>query len=228
MSFDPRGLNPRFAPLVPDFQRQFPQARFTSGFRNPTRNAAVGGARGSQHLHGNAVDFSMRGMDEASKIAAMSWWRNQGATGFGYYPAKDSAHVDFGAPRAWGPDFTRHSIGSTPAWFQNFVRVPNAPAQGPDYSIDALSALGPQEATPAPAEDLATARRRSAAADLGKAGMEMIAKNMGDQPAVDPRTIAPAPEDYRPEMRPLPKRKKSGGSPMDWSKLPRIGGLLDG
>lgn len=227
MPFDPRGLNPRFAPLVPGFQQQFPQARFTSGFRTPGQNAAAGGAGGSQHLHGNAVDFSMRGMDEASKIAAMSWWRNQGATGFGYYPSSDSAHVDFGKPRAWGPDYTRNSIGSTPAWFQNFVKVPNAPmAGGPDYSIDALSALGPQESA-APAEDPAAAKRRAGAAELGKAGMQMVAENMGDKPAVDPKTIGPAPEAYRPELRPLPKRKKGGGSPVDWAKLPRIGGLLD-
>jgi hypothetical protein len=229
MAFNSYGLNPRFAPLVPGFQAAYPQARFTSGYRDPTYNARVGGAGGSQHIHGNAVDFSMRGMDEASKVAALSWWRQNGATGFGYYPKSDSAHVDFGAPRAWGPDYTRHSIGSTPAWFQNFVKVTPAPmAGGPDYSVDALSALGPQEAAPRPAEDPAEARRRAGAAALGKEGMEMIAKNSGDQLAVDPRTIAPAPEAYRPELRPLPKKKAAKGSPVDWSKLPRIGGLLDG
>jgi hypothetical protein len=44
-----------------------------SGFRCAERNAAEGGARGSQHLLGNALDISVKGMTAAElEIAARS------------------------------------------------------------------------------------------------------------------------------------------------------------
>ena len=121
MMADLAGLNPTIAAMIAGLQERFPQVRITSGFRDPARNAAVGGARNSQHLEGNAFDFSVRGIPEDQQRAVLQYLREQGATGFGYYPNSQSVHADIGPARFWGPDKTRASLGQTPAFFQEFA-----------------------------------------------------------------------------------------------------------
>lgn len=118
------GLNDRMKAALAEFQAAFPKIPIVSGHRDTTRNAAVGGAKGSQHIHGNALDLSFKGMPEADQLAALRWWKDRGAGGFGYYPNSTSAHVDFGAPRAWGPNFRSTSLGQTPEFFRTFVGAP--------------------------------------------------------------------------------------------------------
>lgn len=114
-------LDPRLQKIIEDFKRQYPDVRITSGFRDPSYNAAVGGARGSQHTHGNAFDFSVRGMDEAKQREVADYLRGQGLQGFGYYPKSQSMHADLGGQRFWGPDYTKGSLGQTPEWFRQFA-----------------------------------------------------------------------------------------------------------
>ena len=148
---DTRNLNQRMGNSLEAFRQMYPDANVTSGYRSPSYNSRVGGARGSQHMHGNAMDISVRGMSPEDQQKMLQWWKSQGAGGFGYYPNSQSVHVDFGKTRAWGPDRTSGSLGQTPSFFQDFVsgRTPTftpadapaaaAPSIGDDPSIRNIS-----------------------------------------------------------------------------------------
>lgn len=139
-------LDPRLQKIIEDFKRQYPDVRITSGFRDPAYNAAVGGARGSQHTHGNAFDFSVRGMDESKQREIADYLRGQGLQGFGYYPKSQSMHADLGGQRFWGPDYTKNSLGQTPEWFRQFASFTGdsqPTPQSADVQIaDASDAIG--------------------------------------------------------------------------------------
>lgn len=61
--------------------------RITSGHRDPFRNYMVGGASGSRHLHGNAIDVDTSGMDAATRGRLVDALVQAGFTGFGQYGA---------------------------------------------------------------------------------------------------------------------------------------------
>lgn len=153
-------LDPRVAAMVTGLREKFPQVTLTSGFRDPERNAAVGGARGSQHLHGNAFDFSVRGLPEDQQRAVLQYLRESGAQGFGYYPDSQSIHADIGSPRFWGPDKTSASLNRTPTFFQEFAGVKN-PVQVADVAPVQATAAAPaaMPAAPVYSADLGTAAR---------------------------------------------------------------------
>lgn len=89
----------------------------TSGYRSPAYNAAVGGAKKSQHTHRNAVDVSTRGMSQAEVRALAEEASRVGFRGIGIY--SDSLHFDVRDKAAvWGPNFKSSSI---PAGFQDFA-----------------------------------------------------------------------------------------------------------
>lgn len=88
----------------------------TSGYRDPAYNASVGGARNSQHTHGNAFDIDVSGMSPEQRLALATAARNAGFQGFGFYD--NSLHFDVGAPRAWGPSYHRDSL---PGWAADWV-----------------------------------------------------------------------------------------------------------
>lgn len=72
-----------------------------SGFRSQQYNTKVGGAKGSQHLQGNAIDltwpgFNSRG-DDLLKFVRLA--REIGFKGIGYY--NSFVHVDIGPARSW-------------------------------------------------------------------------------------------------------------------------------
>uniref|UniRef100_UPI00165122DE YcbK family protein n=1 Tax=Methylobacterium sp. B34 TaxID=95563 RepID=UPI00165122DE len=112
-------MNERVLDTLNRFQQIFPEIEITSGYRSPSYNAGVGGARSSRHMHGDAFDFSGKGVSEDRARDAMNWLRSEGAKGFGTYN-DGSFHVDWkpGSNRAWGPDRHATSLSQTPAWFQ--------------------------------------------------------------------------------------------------------------
>lgn len=110
----------------------------TSAARTPDQNKAAGGAQNSQHLDGNALDISLKGMTEEQKRAVVQRFLSDPRVGgFGYYPESDSIHIDTrpGGRVAWGSDQTTNSIGrnwpsyisdSVTRWLQG-VQLAQAP-----------------------------------------------------------------------------------------------------
>lgn len=82
-----------------------------SGFRDPERNKRAGGAKASQHMHGNALDLDVSKLSQEERIALIRTASAQGFTGIGVYA--NSLHLDTGPRRYWGPD---HHSGSLPGW----------------------------------------------------------------------------------------------------------------
>lgn len=85
--------------------------RLNSAYRDPEYNRKVGGARNSQHTHGNAFDVSTRGWSEEDKQSFVDAALSAGFNGIGVY--KNSIHIDIGSRRAWGPSY---GWDSAPAW----------------------------------------------------------------------------------------------------------------
>jgi hypothetical protein len=227
------GLNDDMRKRLDLFKQQFPNVPITSGFRSPTQNANVGGSKNSQHLDGNAIDMSLRGMSDEDQLRVLDWWKGQGAQGFGYYPNKQSIHVDYGSPRAWGPNYSRTSLNQTPQFFQNFVAGKQTPfntqdptnpsspapmpqpgysAMGGDDSPREMMGVGPGQ-PPAPAEkpaDPATDPAKAGGA-MASMGMQLMQAGQGGKPLVDPRNVGPAADAFTPrDIKPI----ALGQSPM--------------
>lgn len=104
---------------------RFPNLRVTSRDRSPEHNRKVGGAKGSQHLHGTAIDIGMSELTPQQRQEVAEYARSIGARGFGYYPKSNSMHFDVrqGPEAFWGSNYSRSSLGQTPEWFQNFAKT---------------------------------------------------------------------------------------------------------
>ncbi len=87
-----------------------------SDYRDPAKNDAVGGAKGSQHLHGNAFDIDTSGWTPEQKLALATQAYNSGFRGFGFYD--NNLHFDVGGQRAWGPSYHQESI---PDWARSWA-----------------------------------------------------------------------------------------------------------
>jgi hypothetical protein len=76
----------------------------TSAYRSAAHNAAVHGAKASQHRLGKAFDVMMTNHDPAAFERSA---RAAGFTGFGHYPKSGFMHIDTGPVRRWndGSDF---------------------------------------------------------------------------------------------------------------------------
>ncbi|MGN8118850.1 D-Ala-D-Ala carboxypeptidase family metallohydrolase [Labrys sp. 22185] len=82
-----------------------PELKVKSGRRDEAANAAAGGAKGSQHLAGNALDIDIAGKSDAEKAAILAAAVAGGARGIGLYAGGRSLHVDTRqAPTVWGLD----------------------------------------------------------------------------------------------------------------------------
>jgi hypothetical protein len=90
-----------------------------SAYRDPGHNARVGGARNSQHTHGNAFDVDVSHLSESERVQLIDYARQSGFGGVGVY--NNSLHFDVGPTRYWGPDY---SAGSLPSWAAEAVGAP--------------------------------------------------------------------------------------------------------
>jgi hypothetical protein len=104
-----------------------PTVKVRSGYRDPHRNVRAGGAKGSQHLHGNAVDIDVSGMSDEQKAAFLRAAVANGARGIGIYPSGNSIHIDTrGTPAVWGSvkgnAYKGHSVEDAPEWARPVLR----------------------------------------------------------------------------------------------------------
>ncbi len=90
-----------------------PTLDIISGYRDPARNARVGGASRSQHLSGNAADISLKGRSPQERDAIVNHFLSDpSVNGFGVYG--DSIHIDTrqGPKAYWGPSYGAESFGT--------------------------------------------------------------------------------------------------------------------
>lgn len=107
-------LRPELAAGVQSLQASWGRPLpIVSGYRDAKRNAKAGGAKHSQHMHGNAVDIDVSQLSKAERVELIRLARSQGFGGIGVYA--NSLHLDKGSKRAWGPSYKSASL---PTWAQ--------------------------------------------------------------------------------------------------------------
>lgn len=94
------------------------KVKVTSGYRGPDANKAAGGAKQSQHLHGNAMDIDVTGYSRAERINIIKALSANGITGLGI--GTNIIHADIGGRRAWGYK-TSAGGGEVPAWAKEAI-----------------------------------------------------------------------------------------------------------
>lgn len=109
---DVDNLRPEIASGIVELQQAWGRdLPIISAYRDPARNARAGGARKSQHLHGNAVDIDVSNLSIEERKNLIRLAREKGFTGIGVYA--NSLHIDKGGKRHWGPSY---KAASTPKW----------------------------------------------------------------------------------------------------------------
>ena len=94
------GLKPRLLRLLVQVHLHFNKPlHIVSGCRNKGYNRRIGGARRSQHLHCNAVDFHIPGVSKRKLTAYLK--RMLGRGGVGVYCRSSYVHLDIGPRRQW-------------------------------------------------------------------------------------------------------------------------------
>ena len=121
------GLTPEASAAMEALRKGWAGADFgiVSGYRDPEHNERVGGAKDSQHTHGNAYDVDTTGWSPEDKLALADAAWNAGFRGFGFYD--NNMHFDVADPRAWGPSHSRDSI---PDWAQGWAQERYGYAEG--------------------------------------------------------------------------------------------------
>lgn len=92
--------------------------KINSGFRSEAENTRVGGAKGSQHKHGNAVDIDVSGYSIAERTKIIQALSSSGITGLGI--GSNIIHADTGGRRAWGYASSAGG-GDVPKWAQGAI-----------------------------------------------------------------------------------------------------------
>lgn len=124
---DTENVNSALMANVNALQKKFGKPlQIISGHRDAAHNRAIGGASGSQHLHGNAVDIKFSGTkEETNRLIEMA--SAMGFGGIGVY-GPGNVHLDMGERRAWGPNYKASSI---PSWAQASLAKHTGQARAP-------------------------------------------------------------------------------------------------
>ena len=102
MNPDIDGIAPEVLGMFSNLQGEFGETlKINSGHRDEARNEAAGGAKGSQHIHGKAIDIDVSGMRTEDRIRLIETASALGFTGIGVYD--NAIHIDTGPRRVWGP-----------------------------------------------------------------------------------------------------------------------------
>lgn len=96
----------------------------SSGYRDPGRNANAGGASGSQHIHGTAVDISTRGLTPEQKGRLVAAATQAGFRGVGFYG--ENGHIHFDTRQNWAT-WGQRPRGVDQAMAQHFGNSSNRP-----------------------------------------------------------------------------------------------------
>ncbi len=93
-------IKPDLVRLIKTVQRRYGKVPIvTSGYRSPSYNRRVRGARNSMHIYCKAVDIQVEGV---SKWALAKYMRTlPGRGGVGTYCRTNSVHIDTGTKRDW-------------------------------------------------------------------------------------------------------------------------------
>lgn len=150
-----------------------PGLEVVSGYRDPQRNARVGGAKGSQHIHGNALDINIEKLSSEDKQKLIDAAISAGARGIGIYPGGRSLHLDVREnPAAWGANSASPYSGvSDPNAYPEWARAGVARLFGNELPAQVASARssGGSASNPAPqrtALSYAVTRGRPDRADM--------------------------------------------------------------
>lgn len=182
----------------------------TSGYRSPSRNRSVGGAKQSLHMKGLAADIDMAGMTDAQRQDLTTALTQRGAGGLiTYSPSPDMLHVDLRArDPAASPHFmfdrTAALMDNAPGWFQEMAKYGGikTPDVGP---------VPPSRDPAAPAPD------PFSAASLASIAPSMAASSLGLPSPFRPDNLAPAPR--VPNVAPAPAAPTPIGAAQPASSL---------
>ena len=109
-----RRVNPKVLQLANQVAQKFGTIfTINSGFRDPARNTAAGGAKRSQHMLGNAIDIGARNYSNNERLEMIAYASSIGIKGIGLYNS-GNMHFDVrdGARAGWGNDYTQASTPS--------------------------------------------------------------------------------------------------------------------
>jgi len=107
-------VDPVLLDMVDQIARRFGRPlTITSGYRSPSHNSKVGGAKGSQHMKGKAVDISGGGLSNQDRLDLIAIASSVGVKGIGVYNG-GSLHFDNrdGARAGWGSSYSYPSVPS--------------------------------------------------------------------------------------------------------------------
>ena len=113
-------VNPLLISIVETTAKEFGRTlTIVSGYRSPTYNAKIGGAKKSQHTQGNALDISSSNLGNRDRLRLIELASKNGAVGIGVYSG-GSMHFDYRrGPRAgWGSSY---SYASVPAYAKSTI-----------------------------------------------------------------------------------------------------------
>jgi hypothetical protein len=134
----------------------------TSGNRTGPCNKLVGGASGSSHMSGLAMDTAFSNLNNQEKVVAYLYFVAQGFNNLGGYGSNKAVHMDMRASvNRWGPNYSISSCQS---------------GLYPDYARTAFSLMG---VSPCDRDSSAPARAKAALQKMSKSEFAIPATQAG-------------------------------------------------